>query len=95
MRCSLWALALGSAGIVGGTTPAGAQGPTPTIRETVVVTASAVEEERERLPSTVTVLDRAEIEARQVPSLAELLATVPALPAVGNQKARQAGLQSM
>lgn len=79
MRNVLWALALGIASVVGGTMPARAQGPHPNVGDSIVVTASAIKEEKDRLPATVTVLDRTEIEARQVPSLGELLATVPGM----------------
>lgn len=45
--------------------------------ENVVVTASAVTEERAEVPVSVAVIDAEEIEARQAPSLADLVASVP------------------
>jgi vitamin B12 transporter len=71
------ALALGLAGVLGGISPALGETPVPTFDDKVVVTASAVEEEREEVPSTVTVIDAREIEARQFPPLSELIATAP------------------
>ncbi len=75
-----WSLIL--AGILGGWIPALAQGAPPTIRDRVVVTASLDEEERDRLPAAVEIVDAEEIEARQVRTIADLLATVPGLTVV-------------
>ncbi len=79
-------VAILAAGILGGGWPAMAQEqkpePVPTFQETVVVSASLDEEEREDVPASVTVIDAEEIEARQAHDLAELLATVPGLTVV-------------
>ncbi len=49
----------------------------PRYAEKLVVTASAVAEERHELPVAVTVIDAEEIEARQAPSVGDLIASVP------------------
>lgn len=55
-----------------------ASSPTPSrYGEKVVVTASAVAEERAEVPVSVAVVDAEEIEARQAPSIADLVASVP------------------
>ena len=76
-------VAILAAGILGGGWPAGAQDQEPelppTFQDTVVVSASLDEEEREDLPASVTVLDKEEIEARQATALSDLIATVPGL----------------
>lgn len=83
------------AGILGGGIPALAQtaGPAPEIvpevpqfEETVVVSASLDSEERADVPATVTVIDKDELEARQVDTLSEAVATVPglAIPQAGS-----------
>lgn len=67
------------AGVLGGGLPALALAQTavPTFEETLVVSASLDAESREDVPASVTVIDAEEIEARQVNSLAEAVATVP------------------
>lgn len=51
--------------------------PLATYAEGMVVTASLDEEEADRLPVSVTVIEASEIEARQTTGVAELLRTVP------------------
>ncbi|HEX6904411.1 MAG TPA: TonB-dependent receptor [Thermoanaerobaculia bacterium] len=79
-------VAILAAGILGGGWPAMAQDqepePVPTFQDTVVVSASLDEEEREDVPASVTVLDEEEIEARQAHDLSELLETVPGVTVV-------------
>ena len=56
--------------------------PLPAHEESLVVTATAVEEERRDVPATVRVVDGAEAAARHVESIAELLGTVAGAHAV-------------
>lgn len=73
------------AGLLGGGAPVLAQSPppdVPTFEDTVVVSATLDSEEREDVPASVTVIDKQEIEDRQVVDLPELLATVPGLTVV-------------
>jgi vitamin B12 transporter len=81
MRAILFA-----AGILGGALPVLAQsGPAtppsgtsdPSFDESIVVTATLEHEAGDEVPATVTVIDRAEIEARQETSVADLLRAVP------------------
>jgi vitamin B12 transporter len=67
------------AGVLGGGLPALALAQTaiPTFEETLVVSASLDAENRDAVPATVTVVDAAEIEARQADSLSEAVALVP------------------
>lgn len=71
------------AGILGGAMPGlgqpshGTPPPDPSFEEAIVVTATLAEEEHDQVPSTVTVVDRDEIEARQAVSVAEVLRGVP------------------
>lgn len=51
--------------------------PAHTVADEIVVSASHVALERERVGSAVTVIDRAEIERRRAVTVGELLATVP------------------
>ena len=73
------------AGILGGGIPMLAQtapGTTPALpvfEDTVVVSASLDEEERDDVPASVTVIQADEIEARQADTLSEAIATVPGL----------------
>ncbi len=68
------------AGILGGGIPLLAQTPAvPQFEETVVVSASLDEEERDDVPASVTVISAEEIEARQADTLSEAIATVPSL----------------
>ncbi len=61
-------------------TPAGSSpSATPRFADSVVVTPSLDAEPRDDSPATVTVIDAAEIEARQAPDLASLLWSVPGL----------------
>lgn len=64
--------------------PAQAQTPAtpPTIRESVVVTATGRETPESKVGATVTVLDREEIEQRHAVSTIDLLRTVPGVVAV-------------
>ncbi len=74
-----------SAGAAAGESPAappeGAE-PVATYREGLVVTATLDEEERERIPASISVIDAAEIEARQATGAVELLRTVPGVAVV-------------
>ncbi|HEX9944721.1 MAG TPA: TonB-dependent receptor [Thermoanaerobaculia bacterium] len=76
------------AGILGGGWPALAQqedpqqDPAPIFRDTVVVSASLDEEERDDVPAAVTVIGREEIAARQATTLSDLATTVPGLSVV-------------
>jgi vitamin B12 transporter len=74
--------ALALLGIVGGSISNPAGTPTERIEETVVVTASLVEDERDDLPVAVSVIDRAEIADRQATVIADLLRTVPGVDVV-------------
>ena len=56
--------------------PAGDE-PAGTVRDEIIVSAQAAEAPRRRVGSSVTVLERDEIEARRAVSVAELLRTVP------------------
>ncbi|HEX5759863.1 MAG TPA: TonB-dependent receptor, partial [Thermoanaerobaculia bacterium] len=56
--------------------------PAPTFAETVVVTATLEPAAEEELPASVTVVQRAEIAARQAVDLPDVLATVPGLALV-------------
>ena len=70
------------AGILGGGIPLLAQthAPnTPKFEDTVVVSASLDEEERDDVPASVTVIPAEEIEARQADTLSEAISTVPGL----------------
>jgi vitamin B12 transporter len=74
------------AGILGGGIPLLAQTASstpssgiPQFEETVVVSASLDEEERDDVPASVTVISSEEIEARQADTLSEAMATVPGL----------------
>lgn len=51
--------------------------PATTVEEVIVVSATRDEEPRRRVGSAVTVIERAEIEARRAATVAELLRTVP------------------
>ncbi len=63
-------------GILGGVIPAAAQiSNPPPVQDIIVVTASLEEAEKQELPSSVEVIDREEIEARQSTNVADLLAT--------------------
>lgn len=73
-----WALL----GIVGGSISNPALTPAQRIAETVVVTASLVEDEKDELPVAVTVIDAAEIADRQATTVADLLRTVAGLDVV-------------
>ena len=53
--------------------------PSTTVQEEIVVSASLVEVPKRRLGSSVTVIDRQEIEARNKDTVLELLRTVPGL----------------
>lgn len=79
-------VAILAAGILGGGWPAMAQDqepePVPTFQDTVVVSASLDEEEREDVPAAVTVFDEEEIEARQADALSDLIATVPGVTVI-------------
>lgn len=70
------------AGLVGVTSPAFAQTAIPTYQDAVVVTATLTEEDEDEVPAAVTVIDAAEIEARQATEIAALLRTVPGLAVV-------------
>jgi len=70
------------AGSLGGVIPAFAQTPLPLYDETVVVTASAIEDDPDDVPASVTVIEAEEIEARQATSVLELLGTGPGVTAV-------------
>jgi vitamin B12 transporter len=74
--------ALLAAGILGGAIPVLAQQQPPVFEESLVVTATLEEEAAENLSVAVTVIPRAEIEARQATQVLELLATVPGLAVV-------------
>jgi vitamin B12 transporter len=65
--------------------------PVTTISEEIVVSASHAEVERERVGSSVTVIDRAEIERRRAVTVADLLATVPGV-AVSRSGGRGGGV---
>jgi vitamin B12 transporter len=65
--------------------------PAATISEEIVVSASHAEVERERVGSSVTVIDRAEIERRRAVTVADLLATVPGV-AVSRSGGRGGGV---
>jgi len=70
------------AGILGGGIPMLAQTAVPALpafEDTVVVSASLDEEERDDVPASVTVIQAEEIEARQADTLSEAIATVPGL----------------
>lgn len=77
MRRSLVLLA----GFLGGGIPLIAQTTPPVekFEETVVVSASLDSEDRSDVPASVTVIDKEELEARQVDTLSEAIATVPGL----------------
>ncbi len=77
----LWLLA----GILGGAIPTLAQDstpPPPTFSDSVVVTPSLEEAQRRDSPATITVVDRQQIEDRQVTAVLQLLQTVPGLAVV-------------
>ncbi len=82
MRSTLLVIAILGGGLAVQAEEAAPPPPSPTFAETVVVTATLEPEEEARVPAAVTVLDRAEIEARQAVDLPELLATVPGLAVV-------------
>lgn len=65
--------------------------PVATVAEEIVVSASHAEVERERVGSSVTVIDRAEIERRRAVTVADLLATVPGV-AVSRSGGRGGGV---
>jgi vitamin B12 transporter len=81
------------AGILGGLAPAtaqtsqdprppqGSQGAAATFRDTLVVTATLTEEERDELSSSLSVVGRDEVAARQASEVLELVATVPGVAA--------------
>ncbi len=70
-------------GILGGVIPVVAQNPQPTLfEEAIVVTASLDGEKEKDLPAAVSVIEAAEIEARQATEVADLLATLPAMTVV-------------
>ncbi len=50
---------------------------TPAFAETLIVTATLKEEEEERIPASVSVIDKEEIQARQATTVAEVLSAVP------------------
>lgn len=75
MRHALFFVA---AGILGGG-PALAQTAVPTFEDTVVVTASLETDDRDDVPSSTTVIDAEEIEARQADTLDQVISTVPGL----------------
>jgi outer membrane cobalamin receptor len=56
----------------------------PTVTETVVVSASQIEQPLSRVADTVTIIDGAEIKARQLWFIAEALASVPGLTVARN-----------
>ncbi|MFL6198423.1 MAG: TonB-dependent receptor plug domain-containing protein, partial [Thermoanaerobaculia bacterium] len=76
---------LAMAGILGGGIPMLAQTHAPkppalpAFEDTVVVSASLDEEERDDVPASVTVIHAGELEARQADTLSEAIATVPGL----------------
>jgi vitamin B12 transporter len=74
-RISITCLAL--AGMLGVRMPAAAGQNVPLYQDTVVVTASAAERDEAAQTATVTVIDRQELDDRQVHQLSEALATVP------------------
>jgi vitamin B12 transporter len=82
MRSTLLVIAILGGGLAVQAEEAVPPPPSPTFAETVVVTATLEPEEEARVPASVTVLDRAEIAARQAVELPELLATVPGLAVV-------------
>ncbi|MEA2560909.1 MAG: vitamin transporter [Acidobacteriota bacterium] len=67
------------AGILGGGIPLLVQTAVPKFEDTVVVSASLDEEERDDVPASVTVIPAEEIEARQADTLSEAISTVPGL----------------
>ena len=69
------------AGILGGGIPLLAQSSPnhPTFEESVVVSASLDQEDRDNVPASVTVIHAEEIEARQADTLSEAIATVPGI----------------
>ncbi|HVR98597.1 MAG TPA: TonB-dependent receptor [Thermoanaerobaculia bacterium] len=76
MRHALFFVA---AGILGGGIPALAQTSVPTFEDTVVVTAALEADDRDDVPSSTTVVDAEEIEARQIHTLDQAISTVPGL----------------
>lgn len=76
--------ALALLGIVGGSISNPATTPSHRIEETVVVTASLLEDEKDELPAAVTVIGAGEIVDRQATAVADLLRTVPGLDVVGS-----------
>jgi vitamin B12 transporter len=71
--------------------PEASDSPVTTVAEEIVVSASHVAVERERVGSSVTVIDRAEIERRRAVTVADLLATVPGV-AVSRSGGRGGGV---
>ncbi len=72
-------------GILGGVVPVVAQAPQPQqtlFEEAIVVTASLDGEQENDLPAAVSVIEAAEIEARQTTGVADLLATLPSMTVV-------------
>jgi vitamin B12 transporter len=77
------------AGVLGGGLPVQAQDPVPVFRDSVVVSASLEADPASESPASATVLDRAQIEARQSTDLSELVSTVPGLSVVQSGAAGQ------
>lgn len=69
-------------GILGGAIPALAQSPLPPLSDTILVTASLVEEDRDELPVSADVIEAEEIESRQLQEVADALRTVAGLDVV-------------
>lgn len=82
MQSTLVAIVILGGGMAAQNGPATPPPPAPVFADTVVVTATLAPEDEARLPATVTVFHRAEIEARQAVDLPELLGTVPGLAVV-------------
>lgn len=82
MRQVRWVVGLFGCAALGGAIVAAAQTSVSSFQESVVVTAAASELERDRVPVAVTVIDHDELHARQMPSLAEVLASVPGVGVV-------------
>ena len=85
MRISLYAFsAVGAVlGILGGGLPLAAQlPPQPVFEESVVVTATLEESDRDETPASVTVLGQEEIRDRRETAALDLLATVPGLTVI-------------
>lgn len=70
------------AGVLGGGQPATIDPTLPVFSDHVVVSASLDAQDRDQTPATVTVIDRAELEARQATLLSEAVSLAPGLSVV-------------